>query len=228
MRPVVLKNDEMIVGNIEFNQSNNKVISNLIPQVSKDTEIKSFDVSRASEGYFGTYSGGRIHLIEPLPEEVDLVDIAHQLSLICRWNGALKCHYSVAQHCVHVSEICDPKDALKGLLHDASEAYTGDITRPLKYLPAVYPVFKKIEKNLDNAIAKKFGLDSLEKTPSIEIADVVQLSLENIYLKMKPSQWAYDTLNKYPQFKNLKPLKPWRPEVAERNYLKRFTELIGK
>src|SRR5690242_11754504 len=82
-----------------------------------------------------TYTGRRFWPLDPRVDDIDIGDIAHHLSLVCRFAGACREFYSVAQHCVGVSYVCDPKDALWGLLHDAAEAYVGDMVRPLKRSP---------------------------------------------------------------------------------------------
>jgi hypothetical protein len=83
--------------------------------------------------YITTYSGRDISLAgDVLPEDIDILDIAHSLSLQCRYNGACKFFYSVAQHSEFVSRHVPPEDALAALLHDAEEAYTSDMTTPLK------------------------------------------------------------------------------------------------
>ncbi len=187
-----------------------------------DTEI---DVSNAADGFMTTYTGIKFSPLKPTPEMINIYDIAHALSLIARWGGHLKSHYSVAQHSCYVSDMADPEDKLVGLLHDATEAYIGDMIRPLKYLKQMYAVYKKIEHRIDGAIALAFDVPSLDKPKSVEVADIVQLSLENIYLKLKPSKWAFDTLEKYPQFKDTLPLVPWAPEVAETQFLMRFNKL---
>src|SRR5579885_2784587 len=81
-----------------------------------------------------TYCGVAFYPLDPRPEEILIEDIAHALSMLCRFTGHVKRFYSVAQHCVYVSHRCDPKDALWGLLHDAAEAYLNDISRPVKSL----------------------------------------------------------------------------------------------
>lgn len=79
-----------------------------------------------------TFSGKRFYPLAPHPADVDIVDIAHHLSMICRYGGAAKFHYSVAQHCVLMAECAPREHKLRALLHDAAEAYVGDMVRPLK------------------------------------------------------------------------------------------------
>jgi hypothetical protein len=78
-----------------------------------------------------TYTGKLIDLANFSEEDVRLPDISHALSLISRFTGHSKCPYSVAQHSVMVSRLTLPENALWGLLHDASEAYLGDVATPL-------------------------------------------------------------------------------------------------
>ena len=82
-------------------------------------------------------SGLRVDLLDPDVASIDILDIAHGLSNICRFTGQTSVFYSVAEHCMHVSSIVeartgDPYLTLGGLLHDAHEAYTGDISSPMK------------------------------------------------------------------------------------------------
>lgn len=192
-----------------------------------DIELDNYDVSNAADGFMTTYTGIKFSPLKPTPEMVSIYDIAHALSQIARWGGHLQCYFSVAQHCCKVSDMCDEEsDKRIGLLHDATEAYIGDMIRPLKYLKQMHGVYKKIERRIDGVIAEAFGLESIEKTKAVKIGDVVQLSLENIYLKLKPSGWAFETLERYPQFTNTPPLVPWTPEVAEVEFLKRFIKLF--
>lgn len=109
--------------------------------------------------YISTYSGGKLHFKKPQPEEILLEDIAHNLGMICRYNGSVKYHYSVAQHSVAVAYAVlkltnDYGQALAALLHDASEAYLCDIPRPIK--PSLTG-YKSLENRLTKAINKKFN-----------------------------------------------------------------------
>jgi hypothetical protein len=74
---------------------------------------------RESE-WITTYTGGKFYPFDPRIEDVNIYDISHALSQQCRFSGHCNVHYNVAQHCVFVSSLCDQKDALWGLLHDAS------------------------------------------------------------------------------------------------------------
>src|SRR5688572_16807572 len=91
-----------------------------------------------SRPYLLTASGIRIDLLGPRPEDVTLPDVAHALARICRYTGHVRsAHYSVAQHSVYVSQhLRDQGHGLgiqrQGLLHDAHEAYTGDVASPIK------------------------------------------------------------------------------------------------
>jgi hypothetical protein len=94
-------------------------------------------------------------LLRPHEMTFDIEVIANALSNICRYTGHVDRYYSVAEHCVLVSRIVPPRYALEGLLHDASEAYVGDVSSPLKRL---LPDYRKIEDNVQDALAKAFGL----------------------------------------------------------------------
>lgn len=80
-----------------------------------------------------TFSGRQFFPLEPRVEDVCIEDIAHGLSNLCRYAGHCECFYSVAQHCLLVSRVVPREHALRGLLHDASEAYLIDVPRPIKH-----------------------------------------------------------------------------------------------
>jgi len=105
------------------------------------------------------------HIVDILnihPDMVRLNDIATSLSHLCRYNGHTPKFYSVAEHSVRVywwlfGNEHSPEVCLTGLLHDACEAYVGDMVRPLKRVPEMQAVFKPIEENVMQAIHKKLG-----------------------------------------------------------------------
>ena len=91
----------------------------------------------------------------PDPEQISIVDIAHALSHVCRFNGHTHRFYSVAEHCILVASLLDdPKDKLAAMLHDASEAYLTDLTRPVKYRMEKY---LDVEFHLMMVISRLFG-----------------------------------------------------------------------
>lgn len=108
-----------------------------------------------------TYSGKAFWPLEPDVEDICIEDIAHALSLQCRYAGHTKWHYSVAQHSILISQSVSPENALYGLLHDASEAYLVDIPRPIKHSPLLQS-YREAERNLQTCICRKFGLPDQE------------------------------------------------------------------
>lgn len=105
-----------------------------------------------------TRSGIMFDPLAPKAEEIIIADIAHSLSMLCRANGHFKHFYSVGQHCIN----CAREAAARGysvrlqlacLLHDGSEAYLSDVTRPVK---AEIPKYLEIEEPLQEAIWNKF------------------------------------------------------------------------
>ena len=102
-----------------------------------------------------TYSGKVFWPMDPHPEDVDIDDIAHALSMLCRFGGHTKWFYSVAEHCCHVHDFAPRQHRGWALLHDAAEAYLVDVPRPVKHALAVY---KEAEALLLGVIATKFGL----------------------------------------------------------------------
>ena len=173
-----------------------------------------------NSAWIQTYSGRRFNPTNPNPDAIVIQDVAHALSMQCRFSGHVKKFYSVAQHSVGVSYLCDKKDALWGLLHDASEAYLVDVPKPLK-LSGKFDAYIEFEKNMMQAVCKKFNL-SEEEPPSVKEADQLMLSIEAEQL-MKPlrKDWVYT--KKAPPFS----INPLNPEDAERLFLKRFFEILG-
>jgi len=102
-----------------------------------------------------THTGIQFDLLDPTPDMICIEDIAHSLARLCRFTGHCNQFYSVAQHSWLCSYKAPLKYALEALLHDAHEAYTGDMSKPLKGLCPEYIV---IQKNIDGVIREKFGL----------------------------------------------------------------------
>ena len=114
-----------------------------------------------------TYQGTQMYPLDPLAVEIDIRDIAHALSNLCRFNGHVKKFYSVAEHCCHVSDLFDSKYLrLVGLLHDASEAYLCDMPRPIKRSDGFATLYLEAEEKLMQVIATKFDIQWLSCQPS--------------------------------------------------------------
>jgi uncharacterized protein len=165
-----------------------------------------------------TYTGKQFWPMDARPEEVDIQDIAHALSMLCRFNGHCNRFYSVAEHSVHVSNTVEPKQALWGLLHDAAEAYLSDLPQPIK---RQMPDFGLFEDLLLEVIADRFGLSSTIP-PEVKQADMVLLATEKAVLMGKePAPWM-----KLPEPLGSKMIQCWGPDKAEKAFLDRFGELI--
>lgn len=138
------------------------------------------------QDYITTYSKHHISVTDPLPEDILIEDIAHALSYLSRANGHMKQFYSVALHSINCAREAKARGfsvrvQLAALLHDASEAYLADISRPLKrHLPG-YLVY---ENKLQNIIFKKYGLSDLtrKEMKQKQLADDVLLYYEFLVL----------------------------------------------
>lgn len=121
-----------------------------------------------------TATGKRIDLLHPDPKLICLEDIAHSLSRLCRFNGHTGPHYSVAEHSQRVADIVPDEYQLDALLHDATEAYVGDMTRPLKQL---LPRYQDIEHGIWLAICERFQINPVLPA-CVHKADMVLLATE--------------------------------------------------
>ena len=123
-----------------------------------------------------TYTGMKFYPLDPMPEEIFLIDIAHALALTCRYNGHCNVFYSVAEHCVRMAtEVSLPGTKGWRLFHDAAEAYLCDLPRPIKQN---FPEYKMAENILLEIIGTKFGLGAIDKK-AIEQADLIMLATEH-------------------------------------------------
>jgi hypothetical protein len=175
------------------------------------------------EPWIETFTGLQFHLLNPRPEEICIEDIAHALSLQCRFTGHTRKFYSVAEHSYYVSLVA----ALPGLLHDASEAYIGDLSRPLKHFTPVGPEYLRIESNIERAIALKF---ELPWPPSFEVLEIVKKADNSILYTEKDQlmtklDWDVDWTDDPEKPRMKVQLVGYRPEVIEKIFLQRFFQL---
>jgi len=167
-----------------------------------------------------TVSGKYFNFLDCDPDTYDINDIAHALSMLCRYTGHTKLFYSVAQHSVMVSQLVPKEHALAGLLHDAAEFVLGDVSSPLKQL---LPDYKMWEKHVEKAIFKKFGLpESLP--PTIKVADVKMLATEQRDLMGAGAEdWIItENIKPLPE-----PIKPMSSAQAYAVFLTRYRDITG-
>ena len=151
-----------------------------------------------------TYTKKMFDPLRPKAELVDIRDIAHALSMLCRANGHFQSFYSVGQHCINCAKEAaargySPRLQLACLLHDASEAYLSDVTRPVK---AELPRYKEIEAPLQDAIWLKWlgtPLTEEENRQVFEIDDAILLHEFLVLMESKIADTIPDLSSK-PQF----------------------------
>jgi hypothetical protein len=168
--------------------------------------------------FMQTFTGRVYYPTDPRAEDVFIEDIAHSLSLQCRYAGHCILHYSVAEHSVHIArwlrQHYGPLTAFYGLLHDATEAYCVDVPRPLKPSLTNYKVIEQLNWT---AIAKRFGLP-VEMPAAVHEADTRIIGDELV--NMRPMSWHARHDN---------PLGVqvgcWSPAVAEEEFLWTFAAL---
>ena len=175
--------------------------------------------------------GGKVFPACLDPEQVELVDIASGLCHESRFNGQYNHEdfYSVAEHCVWVSRVCDPKDAMAGLLHDASEAYLKDIPTPLKNLPDMSG-YRRLEEEVTRTIYRRFGLVVPTMPDSVRDADAAMLAVEVERFKAPVHpDWTLPEVKEY--LRGRLPTK-WQlgalPSRAYFLFMERFAELVSK
>jgi len=125
-----------------------------------------------------THSGLSFNLLEPNPDLIEIEDIAHALSNLCRFTGHTNRFYSVAEHSVRASQHVHRDFAFEALLHDATEAYLGDVSSPLK---AQLHEYRNIEFRLDCCIRQHFGLP-MKQSYQVKQADLAMLATERAHL----------------------------------------------
>ncbi|MBA2706050.1 MAG: hypothetical protein H0U60_19605 [Blastocatellia bacterium] len=170
------------------------------------------------------HPGGNIafDVFNPRREDIKIDSIAHALSNICRFNGNCKEFYSVAQHSVMVSKICLPNDALQGLLHDASEAYLGDVVQPLKRFSGMFDRYHELEHQLQEMIYSKFEVVP-HVNSSCHHADMLALAYEKRDL-MSPA--VEDIWTDLPAVGSTGySIIPLSPNEAKVDFLERWWEL---
>lgn len=177
-----------------------------------------------------TNSGRGLDVIDPNPKDILIEDIAHALSLQCRFNGHCKEFYSIAQHSLLVAYLLgywglNRKIQLAGLLHDASEYILGDVITPLKKHLQEY---KDIESRVQRIINIKFGVDLQYELAydDIKDADVVMLMWEREHILPK-SDLKWDVRHVDRAIPPNWTFRAIAPEYAEHQFIIMFNELYS-
>ena len=169
--------------------------------------------------YVSTYLGNLFYLTRPHIDDIAIEDIAHGLAYQCRFNGQTREFYSVAQHSVMVMNLVPEEHRLAALLHDAAEAYLGDMVKPLKNL---FPAFSEIEAQVMAIIGQRFGVGLTQLHPLVKWADLVALATEKRDLMPNSTEpWAYlDGVAPVPL-----DIWPMPPEQAKMAFLEAFATI---
>lgn len=143
-----------------------------------DNQIKRHPVHKVYDGVFNSNSGLIVDLLNPTADMISIVDIASALSKICRFGGHSNDFYSVAQHSVIVANMAPAYLCKEALLHDAAEAYLGDVIKPLKII--LGDNYKQLEDRFMEAVIEKFSL-SRERLAEVKAYDLEALTVEDEY-----------------------------------------------
>jgi uncharacterized protein len=172
-----------------------------------------------------TAAGRYFDLLAPQDNVFGIEEIAHALSNMCRFTGHTRVHYSVAQHSWLVSWLVPAEFAMHGLLHDAAEAFVGDVSSPLK---RQLPMYKMIEGDIERTVFARFGIWGLcnrDSHQAVKHADLVALVTEQRDLMPPRGDGDWSALD------GIEPL-PWTIEplpsfMAKALFLRRFEQLGG-
>lgn len=177
--------------------------------------------------YLQTVSGRWVNPFDPDPDQLAVDDIARALANQCRFGGHCWVFYSVAQHSVIVSELVeqrggDAEDVFAALMHDAGEAYLGDMPHPLKHRSPLGAAFKEAEDHLEQALREHFGIKP--DVPEIRRADRALLATERRAFSDEAWHW--------PELEGIEPLDleltAWSPDEAAEAFMRRYAELEAR
>lgn len=219
------------VSNVMNSPSNGGRVATAVPYLGlvldADGTVRAFGQQAAPPptrkgDWMQTYSGRKFWPLDPRPEEVHIEDIAHSLSLQCRYAGHCIRFYSVAEHSVHIARWLDKNygalTALHGLLHDATEAYLVDMPRPVK---ADMPWYKAMEQRVwRQAVAPAFELAELLPAAVHEADNRI---IGDELVNLRPMEWHArhnDHLGVL--------IGCWSPDAAEDEFLAEYVRLMRK
>lgn len=166
-----------------------------------------------------TSQGEFFNFLDPMGENFSIVDIAHALSNLCRFGGHVKEFYSVAQHSVILSYNVDKKIQFEALMHDAAEAYIGDMVTPLKDIMEEY---KNLEKKIEFILFSNFNIN-------YPLPEEIKKSDKRMFATELRDLFSFD-VSYIKEHMGIEPYNekiiPLPPEQAKKLFLKRFSELF--
>lgn len=161
-------------------------------------------ITESNDGLANTWRGHLINFNNPTALMIRLDDIAKGLSNVCRFGGQIEDHYSVAQHTLLVWYLAPDHLKRAALLHDAAEAYLGDVVKPFKNLIA--KCYDKYEKAFEKVIFEKYGV-SIDELAELKQYDIQALEIENNYFRFG----RLDFISKFYEINEILPFdKPYR------------------
>ena len=185
-------------------------------------ELPPVDPESGRRGsWIQTFTGRAFWPLDPRADEVDPADIAHALAHLCRYNGHVRWHLSVAEHCVQLSYAVSPENALWALLHDATEAYMGDMVRPLK---RHMPSFVAAEDRLMSVICERFGLDPAMPAEVHEADSRILFDERDALMAPPPLPWPGEERVERLGVE----IHGWSPSEAEARYRARLRQLTSE
>lgn len=162
-------------------------------------------------------SGRKLNFLHPTFEQIHIEDIAHHLSMLPRYLGATERPYNNAQHSWFVCSMASVEFKLHSLLHDAAEAYTGDLPGQLKHMPGM-EFYCELQDNLQKKIFEKFGL---VWTPAIH--DYIHAVEKSICMPWEEYLIGRGQLPDWDEFPKMDEL--WTSGISEKRFLKQFHAL---
>lgn len=191
----------------------------MIRRYADDAEAAYYAKDNDRGEWICTLSGAKFYVNECNIEDIPMDDIAHALAMNCRYNGHITRHYSVAEHSVLVSLLVPEKDALAGLLHDATEAFVPDVPRPFKHL---IDGFQEFEDKLATRMGEYYGFE-YPLPESVKKVDKNIVGSEARALFPQPPEWAefYGTVCPEDMIVGLP------ADMAKEEFLNRFKELTS-
>lgn len=170
-----------------------------------------------------TFAGIDMDPFDPHENEINIGDIAHSLSLLCRANGHISHFFSVAQHCLN----CETEAAARGLdektrmfclLHDATECYISDLIRPIK---CRFPVYNEAEERLAKVLYSALGLHFPTERQSAAVKSIDDCMLFNEFSVLGKTK-SFDETSK---LKSVPDFSFKNPEFVEKEYIMRYNDL---